>query len=141
MDLSRFGPPMSPLAAALANAPQAPMGAYDRSGVYASSPGMGANATAPGMMPSIAGLPPGMMPMPSTSPTPAMGPTGVPQIPRAIPPVPSTAPRQGVPSPGMPAMPTTRPTMPAMPAGLTMPTGPAIPPPLAPMPQSAIQNQ
>jgi hypothetical protein len=125
MDLSRYGPsvnpygppPVNPLAAALASGPGSSSSGY---GGGPSSPGANPN----GMMPSIPGLPPGMMPLPSASPSLAIGATGVPQIPGAVSPGAAVAPLQGGPPPAI---------------GLNPNTGPAVPPPLAPVPSG--ENQ
>ena len=86
MDLSRYGPSVNPLAAALAaGANNAPMGGGSPQGPPGGSPssGMLGGGASPG--PSIPGLPPGMMPLPSAQPQPPITQTGVAQVPSAIP--------------------------------------------------------
>jgi hypothetical protein len=85
MDLSRYGPSINPLAAALAaGGPPGGASPMDQAGSPASGmPGGGASPMGGGM-PSIPGLPPGVMPMPPTGPRAPITPTGVPQLPGAI---------------------------------------------------------
>jgi hypothetical protein len=126
MDLSRYGPSVNPLAAALANQASAPSG-LGGSGGYGSGPssaGAAPGGNPQGMLPSIPGLPPGVMPLPPTSQGPAIGATGIPQIPSMISPGAAVAPLQGGLSPAMPSL----------------PTGPVMPPALAPSTASAFPS-
>jgi hypothetical protein len=86
MDLSRYGPSVNPLAAALASQQGTPPGGASPSGPGGSpSSGMPGGGASPGGVPQIPGLPPGIMPLPSAQPQPPITPTGVAQLPSAIP--------------------------------------------------------
>ncbi len=85
MDMSGYGPNVNPLAAALANAGPAP------SAVGSGTPGLSGGSMSTGMpgggasgVPSIPGLPPGVMPMGNTTPQAPIASTGVAQLPGGI---------------------------------------------------------
>src|SRR5436190_692364 len=114
MDLSRFGPSVNPYGPPAPN----PLAAALAGGGAPGGPSSGS------AMPSIPGLPPGIMPMPPAPNRPAIGGTGIPQISSAITPGATIAPLQGAPSPAM--------TPPV--------AGPVMPPQLAPTPPPAAGN-